>query len=192
MTEKQRVSLFLDGSNFFFKLRDPALKIPHLTHFNYRKFAEKLAHDRKLVFCGYYVGVVRAKPGNTKGQKMRIEQRKLFNHLISPLQKFVVRKGYIMENNGVYHEKGVDVQLAVDLLVGAYEDKYDVALIVSSDTDLVPAIEKVQALGKQVEYIGFAHQPSFGMQRFASLSRLLIKEDIEPFIAEEKPEEEKP
>ena len=96
-----------------------------------------------------------------------------------------------MKNDGVYHEKGVDVKLAVDLLVGAYDDLYDSAILISSDTDLIPAIQKVKHLGKHVEYIGFAHQPSFGMQRFASLSRLLIKEDIEPFAVKLEKESEK-
>lgn len=30
-------------------------------------------------------------------------------------------------------------------------------------------------------YFGFAHQPSFAMQRHSTLSRLLIKEELEPF-----------
>ncbi len=64
-----------------------------------------------------------------------------------------------MQNNGKYHEKGVDVQLAVDILIGAYEDLYDRAILISSDTDLIPAIQKVKQLGKQIEYIGFSHQP---------------------------------
>lgn len=87
-----------------------------------------------------------------------------------------------MKNDGVYHEKGVDVKLAVDLLVGAYDDLYDAAILISSDTDLIPAIKKVKHLGKQVEYIGFAHQPSFGMQSSSTLSRLLIKEELQQFL----------
>ena len=87
-----------------------------------------------------------------------------------------------MNNNGKYHEKGVDVQLAVDLLVGAYENTYDTAIILSSDTDLIPAIKKVREIGKSVEYIGFAHHPTIASQTHATLSRLLIKEEIENFV----------
>ncbi len=87
-----------------------------------------------------------------------------------------------MENDGVYHEKGVDVKLAIDLLIGAYENLYDSAILISSDTDLIPAIKKVKFLKKEVEYIGFAHQPSFGLQKAVNLSRLLIKEDLENFV----------
>lgn len=86
-----------------------------------------------------------------------------------------------MKSNGVYHEKGVDVNLAVDLLVGAYEKQYDIAILISSDTDLIPAIEKVKILKKEIEYIGFAHKPSLALQKHTTLSRLLIKEEIVPF-----------
>lgn len=86
-----------------------------------------------------------------------------------------------MNTNGAYHEKGVDVQLAVDLLVGAYEKSYDTAILISSDTDLIPAIKKVQQLGKKIEYIGFAHQPSIALQRIARCTQLLTREMVIPF-----------
>jgi len=84
----------------------------------------------------------------------------------------------------MYYEKGVDVKIAVDLLVGAYENLYDTAILVSSDTDLIPAIEKVRALGKKVKYIGFSHEPSFGLIKNASESKLLAKNDLEKFQQE--------
>ncbi len=37
-------------------------------------------------------------------------------------------------------EKGIDVLLALAMVLGAVNDEYDVAVVVSGDTDLVPAI----------------------------------------------------
>ena len=91
-----------------------------------------------------------------------------------------------MKTDGVYHEKGVDVKLAVDLLVGAYDNLYDTAIVVSSDTDLIPAMLKVKHLGKSVEYIGFAHQPSLAMTRHATLSRFMIRDELIPFVASDE------
>lgn len=49
-------------------------------------------------------------------------------------------------------EKGVDVALAVDLVRLAINGEYDVAVVVSTDTDLVPALEAVLDLdGPRVE-----------------------------------------
>lgn len=174
-----RVAVFIDGSNFYNKLKD--IGIRHTPKFDYRGLAEWLAHGRDLTYCGYYIGVVRAKPGDAKAEAMKNQQVNLFNNLRSKRQRITVQQGYIMENQGVYHEKGVDVRIAVDMLTGAYEGSYDTAILLSSDTDLIPVIQKVRALGKAVEYIGFAHRPSFGLQKHVTLSRLLIRTEIEPF-----------
>lgn len=97
-------------------------------------------------------------------------------------QGFVIKKGNFLFNSDGYHEKGVDVKLAVDLLVGAYDDLWDTAIIISSDSDLNPAIKKVKHLKKNVEYVGFSHNPCYSLQKVSSLSRLLIREDLDEFI----------
>ena len=37
-------------------------------------------------------------------------------------------------------------------------------------------------LGKKIEYVGFSHRPSFAMQRYTNLSRLLSKIELEQFF----------
>jgi len=76
----------------------------------------------------------------------------------------------------------VDVKIAVDLIVGAYDNIYDTAILISSDTDLIPAIKKIRHLGKKVQYVGFSHQPSFGLLKYTNFSKLLLKDDLKPFI----------
>lgn len=177
---KKRVALYIDGSNFYHKLKE--LGIKNTTYFNYSGFANWLSRGRQIISKRYYVGVIRAKGDNEKSQQLRRQQQRLFNHLTSPQQNFIIKKGHLMNTSGKYHEKGVDVKIAVDLIVGAYENLYDVAILVSSDTDLIPAIKKVRHLGKKIEYIGFAHKPSLAMQKYANLSRLVIKEEVESFV----------
>lgn len=177
---KKRLAVFIDGSNLYFKLK--SLEIKNLSRFNYRGLIEWLARGREVVDIGYYVGAVRAKAQDEKGQKMRRAQINLFNFLGSKQQRIKVHRGYLMKNDNVYHEKGVDVKIAVDLLIGAYENLYDDAVVISSDTDLIPVMEKVKQLGKGLEYIGFGHEPSLAMQTFATISRLLIKDELKPFI----------
>ena len=47
-------------------------------------------------------------------------------------------------------EKGVDTAIVTDLLSLAWEGAYDVAILVSSDADFVPAVERVQERGLKV------------------------------------------
>ncbi|PIU03607.1 hypothetical protein COT44_02310 [Candidatus Shapirobacteria bacterium CG08_land_8_20_14_0_20_39_18] len=68
------------------------------------------------------------------------------------------------------------------MLIAVYENLADRIILVSSDTDLAPAIKKAREKGKMVEYIGFSHKPSVAMVSFCTESRLLTKEDILQFI----------
>lgn len=177
----QRYLILIDGSNFYFKLKD--LKLHNLLEFNFEKFAKFLARSGKIVGSRYYVGKVR-QDGSVHADKMLADQQKLFASL--KLHKFKYVLGYLLKSNKNYHEKGVDVHIAVDMLVAAYENEADRIIIVSSDTDLEPAIVKARQKGAIVEYVGFSHKASVAMVRFCSESTLLKKEDLVPFIRKKK------
>lgn len=173
----KRSLILIDGSNFYFKLKD--LKLHNLLEFHFGKFSTFLARSNKVVGVRYYVGRVR-QDGTDRADKLLANQQKL----LANLKKYQVQYslGYLLKSGGVYHEKGVDVQIAVDMLVAAYDNQCDRVILVSSDTDLTPAVEKAQAKGKIVEYVGFSHMPSVAMVRFCAESRLLAKEDLLPFV----------
>jgi uncharacterized LabA/DUF88 family protein len=42
-----------------------------------------------------------------------------------------------MKSDGVFHEKSIDIQTAVDMLVQSYEDSCDRIILVYSDTKLL-------------------------------------------------------
>lgn len=178
--KNERVIVFLDGSNFYHRLRDTELDFKQLLDFNYRGFTEWLVHGRIIVECIYYVALVRKEQDNPKSQELVRNQQKLFTNLQK--QGWKIKTGYMMAHDKDYKEKGVDVKLAVDVLDMAYQNKYDTAIIVSSDTDLIPGIIRAKELGKKIEHIGFSHRPSFAMQRSATLSRLLSKVELEQFL----------
>lgn len=179
--DKERVIIFLDGSNFYHRLKDSELDFKQLLNFDYQKFAKWLVYDRHIIACIYYVGLVRKELNNPKSEELVRNQQKLFARLQN--QGWLLKTGYMLKHDKDYKEKGVDVKLAIDILDMAYQDKYDTAVIVSSDTDLIPGIIRAKELGKKIEYIGFAHRPSFAIQRYANLSRLLVKHELEQFLA---------
>jgi hypothetical protein len=58
-------------------------------------------------------------------------------------------------------EKGVDTAIATDMIRLAWEDAYDVAILVTSDADLIPAVEFIERKGLSVIQAGF---PSYGIE----------------------------
>lgn len=50
-------------------------------------------------------------------------------------------------------EKCVDIEIASNLFF--YKDKYDMAILITGDKDFLPALTKVQQLGKQVKIASF-------------------------------------
>ncbi len=184
-----RVAVFIDGSNLFHRLKAPELGLPNLSFYDYAGLCTHIADVRQIVFRAYYVGVIKVdpvSPDRAKAERMRRQQNLLFGHLQSKNQQFEVKKGYLMKSDGSYHEKGVDVEIAVDLVTGAYEDLYDTAILISSDTDLLPAIKIARGKGKKVEYVGFSDRPSFGLQRNCDSSRLLVKSELTRFATDTK------
>ncbi|MBI2036337.1 NYN domain-containing protein [Candidatus Microgenomates bacterium] len=174
---KQKCVILIDGSNFYFKLKD--LKLHNLLSFDFTKFASHIARFNKIASVCYYVGRIR-QDRSAKTEKLFDAQQKLLGNLKK--HKVSYQFGYLLKSSGAYHEKGVDVQIAVDMLVTAYENIADRIILVSSDTDLAPAIKKAREKGKIVEYIGFSHMPSVAMVANCSQSRLLTKEDILPLV----------
>jgi len=150
-----------------------------LLDFDFGEFAEFLSRGKRSAQSCYYVGKIR-QDGSAKTKSLFDGQQKLLGRL----KKFSYRYsfGYLLKNGGVFHEKGVDVQIAVDMMTAAYENLCDRIILVSSDTDLAPAIRKAREKGKIVEYVGFSHKPSVAMVSFCTESRLLTKDEIERFI----------
>lgn len=173
---KQKCIVLIDGSNFYFKLKE--LKLHRLLNFDFSGFVKTLAKNNKVVKRTYYIGKIRT-DGSAKAEKMLADQQKLFAHLRK--HKIRYSLGYLLRANNKFREKGVDVNMAVDILVAVYEDLCNHIILVSSDTDLLPAIKKAKEKGKTVEYVGFSHQPSIAMVANCSKSRLLTKEDLSPF-----------
>jgi uncharacterized LabA/DUF88 family protein len=173
--------ILIDGSNFYFKLKSIGIK-NQLT-FDYKKLAKFLVGKDNLISSTYYIGKVKTDK-TTKSQKLHRNQQKLLAQLRK--HNFSYKLGYLLKNGGKYHEKGVDIQMAVDLLVAAYENTADRIILVSSDTDLIPAIRKAKAMGKTVEYVGFSHQKSIALVAECNESRLLKLEDIEIFCKNDK------
>lgn len=175
---QERCLILIDGSNFFFKLK--GLQHHNLLSFDFTAFNNFLCRGGSLVSATYFVGKVKT-DGTEKTKRLQANQQKLLQHLTRHHYRYAL--GYLLKSGGVFHEKGVDVDIAVSILVAAYEDQAGRIILVSSDIDLLPAIKKAQEKDKVVEYVGFSHQPSLALVAKCSKSRLLDKADLQPLVS---------
>ena len=198
----KRAFVFIDGSNFYHGLKNIALQLTNdtakqysISKFKFRAFCEWLTEAQTLIEVHYYVGQVE-RSRNPKVEEMYAAQQRLVGHLQT--EGVVVKFGKLMRDHSRacrYHEKGVDVQIAVEMIRYARLDKYDVAYLISSDTDLVPAVEEVKDFGKEVTYVGVKRQPkdgekknafglSYGLISTANDLKMVDKNEVKPFLVE--------
>ena len=136
--------VFIDGSNLLFSLIDNQFQS---RNFNYSLFVNELVGSNRRLIRAYYYDA----PIKQSGNKSKYQSQQKFFDRLKRLDYLEVRLGRIQ--NG--HQKGVDVKIAVDMINFAVNNLYDTAILVSGDSDLVPAVESVKALGKHVELAFF-------------------------------------
>jgi uncharacterized protein (TIGR00288 family) len=143
--EFHRVMVFIDGSNMVHSSQrfQKGFKI------DYKKLVNVLVENRQLIrpyFFGSY------DPNKKVGEKF-YEALSLqgFEIIKKPLRSRAIGEGGEIRQL----EKGVDVALVTRLLSLAFEDTFDVAIIVSGDTDYIDAIRVIKDLGKRVEIAAF-------------------------------------
>jgi len=170
----QKDLIIFDGSNFYHGAKRLD-KIIHLTSYGYRKLAQKISGSKN---CNieYCVGEVRQEKDNPKSKRMYSAQQSLFYSLGK--QGITVKKGYMLKSDGKYHEKGVDVRIAVDILRGALKNEYRRCFVISSDTDLIPAILDARTEKKEIIYVGFENFLSKALQVNCTRTIILDKKII--------------
>jgi hypothetical protein len=146
-----KVTIFFDGQNFYRSL----LRYDESLRVDYDRLAlwiTQAVGGPAATFGGayYYVGVSADAPPLVEGFLKGLELRPGY---------FVKREGRVRRSGrcprcgGEYEyttEKRVDTRLVADLIHYAANSAYDAAVLVSGDDDFVPAVEAVNALGKQV------------------------------------------
>ena len=125
-------------------------------------FALKLARGRPI-FRTYYYNILRDSERNPQAYR---DQQKFLTALYST-PYLEVRLGISKPRGDVAVEKGVDIMIATDLLRFAWEDLYDVAILVSGDGDFTYAAQTVKNMGKHIEVAAFPSNLSWELTQVA-------------------------
>ncbi len=149
---RRRAVVYIDGFNLYYGIR--SLKKVHLKWLNLQALAESFVDEAtELLAVKYCTADVKGK------QSDRVRQQVYLNALATQDKTQIIRGRFLIKArkcsecnyyNEIFEEKKTDVNIACELLADAYEDKFDVAFLVSGDGDLVPAVEKTIAKNKFV------------------------------------------
>ena len=178
-----RCSIFIDGNNFYHGLRRLYGKDAVLKKFNYSSFCKFLAGENEIINIAYYNASL-DKPENPKkfnSQKEFIDSLRRVNKLKLVLCK-LLKRGIKGTNKYYYVLKEDDIQMAVDIVEGACDDNFDLAIIVSGDGDFVPAVRAVQRRKKLVKNIYFKTSSSRILKAISNSSIELTKSLLDKFL----------
>ena len=173
--------IFIDGSNLYHIFKRMFKSSRRLMNFDFEKFSKKIAGNRKLVRVYYYTAPL----DRMKDEKTYMKQQKFFDKLRRiPNFKLILCRMQKVKINGkiVYQVKEDDIHLAVDMVKFAYNDAYDIAVLISSDGDFVPAIKAIQEIGKNVENIGFETKFSYHLKQECDKFKQLKKKELIAFF----------
>ena len=174
------VSIFIDGNNFYFGLRKIYGNEKDLSLFNFQKFCNLLSKEREIQNIFYY----NAPLDITKNLEKYKNQQRFFDK-IGRIPKFnlvlcKMLKRKIKKTNYFYYViKEDDIHMAVDMVEGASDDKYDIAILVSGDGDFVPAVKAVQRKNKLVENAYFRKTSSSNLKQNCDKSIKLTREILD-------------
>ena len=140
----QRVTAYVDGFNLYFGLKDSSFK--RYYWLDVSALAQSLLKPgQQLLATHYFTARIRANGRNSADQKRQNDYlealalrgvRCQFGHYLQKTRQC----RQCGANWPDYEEKMTDVNIAIQLLSDAVDDNFDVALVMSGDSDLTTTI----------------------------------------------------
>lgn len=159
-TSDERVIAYIDGFNLYHGLRESRLR--RYYWLNLRALAENLLRPaQKLVYTKYFTARISGAwagdpPDRAKYLNAERKRQSDFLEALDTLAAFERYEGHFLgkaircracgDTWRTHEEKMTDVQIATEMLTDAFEDRFDTALLISADSDLVPPTLAVQQM----------------------------------------------
>lgn len=166
--KKARVSLYIDGTNLFaglYELFGPKRLIDFtllLSEIN------KIFLVDRICFYASYIGQSRIR---RRGWRKLASAEAIFYHQVRKCHNLYFYKGHRSPTSG--KEKGVDVHLALDMVKDAFLGKFDEAVMMTGDADLIYPLEIVRQLHLPVHAVFFPNRFSLEIAYKASSATVL-------------------
>ncbi len=176
---KHKTYVYIDGFNLYYGCFRNRKRPGWNKHkwLDLQKFCDKAFPKNDIVAIKYYTADVSSRPPDNH----QADRQKAYLTALSQLDRVTIVKGHFLgpkvvrmprcDDHGKYlnesvsvlktEEKGSDVNLAVDLLFDCVQGRYDCAIVISNDSDLLAPIKIVRSTyGKVVGWANPHSNPS--------------------------------
>lgn len=169
MDNKQRVIVYVDGFNFYYGLKEKKWKRYYWLDFS--AFFESLLRPYQSLVEVKYFSAKSTNPIKSERQDLLFSANKLNPKFKLILGKYL-KKDTVCKNCGSdihsFEEKETDVRIATNIIADAYNNRCDVSILVSADSDLIPPIELLREIKPLQKVIVF-----FPPKRFSNNLKII-------------------
>jgi len=153
----ERVIAYVDGFNLYFGLKEAGWKRYYWV--DVKKLVTRLLKEnQQLIVTKYFTARISGPPDKQKRQSIFLEA-------LSTLTDFNIYYGHYLSSTITcnrcgrnwhdFEEKMTDVNIATEMLTDSFEDKFDTAILISADSDLVPPIRTIKRIYPQKKIVVF-------------------------------------
>lgn len=186
-----RIGVFYDG-NYFLQVsnyyayghaRKKRLSVSGLHDFIRSQVADEEASDVRLcqiVDSHYFRGRLNATEASQRGDTLYWDR--VFDDILMSEGVTTHYLSVKTSHDGVKHEKGIDVWLALEAFELAFYKRFNVLVLIASDGDYVPLVRKLNTIGTRVMVLGwdFEYNTETGQKLTTRTSQDLLEEVTYP------------
>lgn len=139
----ERVAIFIDGGYLDYVLSDLGL----FGKVDYKAFADALKGPGDLLRAYYYHCLPWQSPQPTQQESQRFANMQKFLAAIDRTPRYMVRQGKLAvrgarpDGSQIFEQKQVDILLATDIVLLSAKRQVGEIIIVSGDSDFLPAVK---------------------------------------------------
>ncbi|HTE22081.1 MAG TPA: NYN domain-containing protein [Candidatus Limnocylindria bacterium] len=199
--------VFIDGENLRHKLAEVLVKHrkirdgQNLKKFDIRGFVEALVPEPQGLEIRYYGAKVKlaGKHKQTRQKTLAIiQQKRAWNSILKQQRvdyfetgALKVRSDGYPKNSEYLVEKGVDVGMAVDMIVAALKHNVRNIAFVSSDADLLPAVRVLKQEKIAVTYVAYESFVLPSLSQFSKKTRTFTDRQILKYFETHNPQKKR-
>ena len=143
-----KVIAYIDGYNLYYGLRDSGWKWAYWLNLQYL-IKQLIKQDQQLITTKYFTTIIKKPTDKRYRQQLYLEALQTLPEFQIFYGKFLFHEVLCKECGHTYQqasEKMTDVNIAVEMMGDAYENRYDTAILLSADSDLAGLVRRIRRL----------------------------------------------